>query len=64
MGSPERVLHFDNIHLMVDNPVVSARCTACGLEFTVEIRSDEHLEDVLLRVRDDFNKHICSAGQR
>lgn len=64
MESQLRYLQFENIHLLSERPMVSSRCTACNREFKAEIQSTERLEDVLLRIRDEFNVHDCKRDFR
>lgn len=53
----ERYLHFDNIDM--EQPDISSRCSQCGQEFHAEPMPGERVEDVLLRIRVEFNAHGC-----
>jgi hypothetical protein len=55
----ERYLHFDNFDMGL--PCFSSRCSRCGQEFTGELRPGELLEDVVNRIRQDFDRHECSV---
>jgi hypothetical protein len=59
MTSSDRYLHFDNIDM--DEPVISARCSRCSCEFAANPKAGERVDDVLLRIRDEFNAHECQA---
>lgn len=56
--TPSRYLHFDNIDVV--RVRVHARCSSCGRRFTAEPNSGEMKEEVVMRVREEFNKHDCS----
>lgn len=53
----ERYLHFDNINM--EEPDIAARCSSCGRIFTGTPGVDERVDDVLLRIRKEFNAHEC-----
>jgi hypothetical protein len=59
MPSSGRYLHFDNIDMT--EPVISARCCRCQRRFAMNPKTGEKVEDVLLRVRAEFNAHECQA---
>jgi hypothetical protein len=54
-----RDLHFDRIDM--DHADVSSRCTRCGEEFTAKPTPGERADNVLLRIRDEFEAHECRA---
>ena len=58
--TPSRYLHFDNIDVV--RVRVHARCSSCGRRFTAEPNSGEMKEEVVMRVRAEFNGHDCSVG--
>jgi len=57
MVTNERYLHFDNIDM--EQPDISSRCSRCGREFRAEPKPAEQVDDVLLRIRADFDAHKC-----
>lgn len=57
MHTVERYLHFDNIDM--EQPDISSRCSQCGQEFRAEPKPGEKVDDVLLRIRAEFNAHVC-----
>ena len=57
MSTVDRYLHFENID--VEQPEISSQCSQCGQTFLAEPRAGERVDDVLLRIRDDFNSHQC-----
>ena len=59
MPHSERYLHFDNIDM--DEPVISSRCSHCGSEFAASPEAGERVDDVLLRIRAEFNAHLCES---
>ena len=50
-----RYLHFNTFDLSA--PSISSQCSACGHEFTADLQPGEQIEDVVERVRDQFNRH-------
>jgi hypothetical protein len=50
-------LHFDNIDMQ--KPDISSQCSHCGRTFKVELQAGERVDDVLLRIRAQFNIHQC-----
>ena len=59
MTSTDRYLHFDNIDM--DKPVINAQCSRCKREFTATPKAGERIDDVLLRIRGEFNAHECEV---
>ena len=57
MHTVERYLHFDNIDMQ--QPDISSRCSLCGQTFCAEPKPGERVDDVLLRIRAEFNDHEC-----
>lgn len=57
MTNPDRYLHFDNIDM--NKPDISSQCSHCGLTFKVEPMPSERVDDVLLRIRAQFDAHLC-----
>lgn len=55
----DRYLHFENIDM--EQPDISSRCSECGRAFTAIPRVGERVDDVLLRIRADFNAHECEV---
>ena len=53
----KRYLQFENIDM--GQPVISSQCSLCGREFKAEPKPAERVDDVLLRVRADFDAHKC-----
>jgi len=61
MNTPVRYLHFDNINMK--DPEVSSRCSCCGKEFKSTQVPRERLEEVLRRVKAEFDTHDCNLAQ-
>jgi hypothetical protein len=61
MVTNERYLHFDNIDM--DKPDISSRCSCCGQEFRAEPKPGERADDVLLRIRAQFEGHKCRVAR-
>jgi hypothetical protein len=57
MTSVDRYLHFDNIDM--EQPEISSQCSHCGRTFEAEPRPGERVDDVLLRIRREYNSHEC-----
>jgi len=57
MTAVDRYLHFDNID--VEQPCISSRCSYCGQTFEAEPRSSERVDDIIVRIRCEFNSHQC-----
>jgi hypothetical protein len=57
MITVDRYLHFDNIDM--EQPNISSQCSHCGQTFKAEPRAGERVDDVLLRIRYEFNSHQC-----
>jgi hypothetical protein len=57
MITVDRYLHFDNIDLQ--EPNIRSRCSQCGQTFEGEPIPGEGVEDVLVRIRGEFNSHQC-----
>ena len=51
----DRYLHFSNIDM--ERADISSQCSHCGQEFTAEPKPGERVDDVLLRVRAEFEAH-------
>lgn len=52
-----RYLQFDNID--IDEPNISSRCSRCGREFRTDPKPSERVDDVLMRIRAEFEAHKC-----
>lgn len=61
MGT-DRYLHFSSIDM--EQPEISSQCSRCGQEFKAEPKPGERVDDVLLRVRAEFEEHMCSIPIR
>jgi hypothetical protein len=57
MLTVDRYLHFDNIDM--EKPDIKSQCSRCGQAFTAEPKPGERVDDVLLRIRAEFNSHQC-----
>ena len=57
MTSSDRYLHFDNIDM--NEPVISSRCSRCASEFASDPKPGESVNNVLSRIRAEFNAHEC-----
>ena len=55
-----RYLHFDNIDMQ--KPDISSQCSHCGQTFKAEPKPGERVDDVLLRIRAQFDSHLCRNG--
>jgi hypothetical protein len=52
-------LYFERIDM--EPPDFSSICTRCGEHFRTEPRPGERIDDVLLRMRAEFEAHQCRA---
>ena len=59
MLSQKRYLHFDNIDM--DEPDISSRCSLCGRAFRAVPQGSERVDDVLLRIRREYDAHECGT---
>jgi uncharacterized C2H2 Zn-finger protein len=50
-------LDFDKIDM--EEPEISSRCSRCGQVFRAEPQPGERVDDVLLRMRAEFEAHQC-----
>jgi hypothetical protein len=57
-----RYLHFSNIDMQL--PDISSECSRCAKEFKAEPKPGERVDDVLLRIRADFENHTCSTPSK
>ena len=57
MITVDRYLHFDNVDM--GQPEISSQCSHCGQAFKAEPQAGERVENVLLRIRREFNSHEC-----
>lgn len=62
MTAADRYLHFDNIDM--DKPDISSSCSRCGQTFTAEPKPGERVDDVLLRIRAEYDAHVCRECHR
>lgn len=53
----ERYLHFDNIDMGL--PDITSWCSRCGETFNAKSKTGEKVDDVLVRIRGQFNAHRC-----
>lgn len=60
MLSKDRYLQFDNIDMQ--EPDISSRCSVCGLTFRTVPQGTERVDDVILRVRREYEAHKCEIG--
>jgi len=51
-----RYLHFDNIEA---GQRISSECSLCKRPFFANYRPDERTDDVLIRIRAEFEAHDC-----
>jgi hypothetical protein len=54
----DRYLHFDNIDLSYGR-AITACCNACGRQFVGKPIGNERTDDVVLRVREEYDAHQC-----
>jgi hypothetical protein len=57
MTMRDAYLDFDKIDM--EEPEISSRCSRCGLVFRAEPEAGERVDDVLLRMRAEFEAHQC-----
>jgi hypothetical protein len=50
-------LLFDNIDM--EQADISSRCSRCGQKFSADPKPGERVDEVLLRIRADFEAHQC-----
>jgi hypothetical protein len=55
----EEHLYFEHIDMEKAN--ISSLCTRCGKQFSAEPKPGERVDDVLLRIRAEFEAHKCRA---
>ena len=60
MASKEPYRNSDNID--IEKSDIHSCCKACGKEFTVTPRPGERIEDVLSRLRKEYDSHKCVAS--
>jgi hypothetical protein len=60
VDAPDRYLHFDNLD--IEHLPVTSRCSVCEKVFSAEVKPGERLDDVLLRIRAEFDAHECGAA--
>ena len=60
MTPSNRYLRFQTID--VNEPDVRASCSQCGKEFVAEPQAGESIENVLRRVRAEFEAHKCEGA--
>ena len=58
----ERYLHFDTIDM--EQPDIRSCCSLCGQEFCAVPKQHERVDDVLLRIREEYNAHECKIAER
>jgi hypothetical protein len=59
----DRYLHFDNIDLY-GGRAITASCNACDRQFIGKPVGNERTDDVVLRVRIEFDAHQCEDAER
>jgi hypothetical protein len=59
----ERYLQFNNIDMQGGKPI-SAQCSLCERTFIGNPNPGERTDDVLIRMRADFELHICKDTSR
>ena len=57
MQAVKRYLHFDNIDL--EQPDISSQCSQCGETFQAGPKLGEELDDVIFRIRAEYDAHEC-----
>lgn len=55
-----RYLSFDNIDMR--EPEIVSHCSQCGLEFKSAPKPGEHIDEVLMRIRVEYDAHLCCAS--
>jgi hypothetical protein len=54
---PDRYLHFDNLD--TTQREITSQCSRCGREFKSKIKPNERIDEVLIRIRAEFDAHVC-----
>ena len=62
MLAAQRYLHFDNIDM--SSALIVASCSLCGIEFSDAPRPGEQVDELLTRIRANFDAHDCGAVKR
>ena len=62
MLTAERYLHFENLD--ISSALIVASCSLCGMEFSDAPRPGEHVGELLMRIRANFDAHDCGAVKR
>ncbi len=58
MAKPERYLRFGNVDIS-GGEMVNAVCNFCGRTFIGKPNPGDRVDDVVLRMRSDFEAHHC-----
>lgn len=58
----DRYLNFEDIDVM--HQFIASQCSQCGQTFDAELEPGEKMEDVLLRIHDEFDAHECRDSKR
>ena len=58
LAMKERYLQFENLD-MNGGEAIRAACTDCGRQFLGKPNPSDRIDDVLMRMRADFEAHIC-----
>ena len=59
MKLQKRYLHIDNFDLHLS--ALSSQCSECGQQFNGERREGEHIDDLLIRVKAEYEAHVCQS---
>jgi hypothetical protein len=62
MQVQKRHLHFDNLDFK--NLTVSSQCSECGREFKGEPILRELLDDMITRIKAEYEAHACASDAR
>jgi hypothetical protein len=58
MAKTERYLEFGNLDLRSNQTIIAA-CSSCGRTFLGNLNPGERVDEVLLRMRSEFEDHSC-----
>jgi hypothetical protein len=61
MAKQDRYLHFGNLDMKSGTPL-KGECSVCSRPFLGNSKPGERIDEVLVRMRREFDAHICNAG--
>jgi len=60
MAKNGRYLHFENLDLKAEN--LAGECSSCRRTFLSRQNASDSIDDVLLRIRSEFEGHNCQGN--